>query len=215
MNGKYFLVGILLTVALSVAIVVAYPHLATSIPTHWNIHNQPNGHGPKWMLFVLGPGIMAATMLLMYFLPWLSPKNFEVEAFRSTFLQIMLILVSVFAYFDAVILWAALGHPINVGRAIVGGVCLLFATLGNLMGKVRRNFYVGIRTPWSLANERVWNATHRVAAKTFVLGGLLGFAVTLAGRGVPLVTFALAASALIPVVYSLTYYKQLQRRGEL
>jgi uncharacterized membrane protein len=215
MTGKYFLVGILLTVALSVAIVAAYPHLPNSIPTHWNIHNQPNGHSPKWMLFVLGPGLMLGIMLVMYFLPWLSPKNFEVGSFRSTYLQIMLILVSGFAYFDAVILWAALGSPLNVSRATVGGVCLLFASLGNLLGKVRRNFYLGVRTPWSLANERVWNATHRVAAKTFVVGGLLGFAVTLAGRGLLLVTFALAASALIPVVYSLTYYKQLQRRGEL
>src|ERR1039458_498530 len=215
MTGKYYLVGMLLTAAVLVATLVAYPHLPPSVATHWDIHNQPNGYSPKWALYLIGPGLMAGTILLMYFLPWLSPKHFEVDSFRPTYLRIMLMLVSMLAYFYAVILWAGIGHPLNVGRAIVGGVCLLFALLGNVMGKIRRNFYIGLRTPWALANERVWNATHRFAAKTFVAGGLAGLALTAAGLdGWP--TFvALMAGALVPVVYSLVFYKQLERHGQL
>jgi uncharacterized membrane protein len=205
----------LLTAAVLVATVVAYPHLPSSVATHWNMHNQPNGYTPKWALFLVGPGFMAGMMLLMYFLPWLSPKNFEVDSFRSTYLQVMLMLVTMVAYFCAVVLWAGVGHPLNVGRAIVGGVCLLFALLGNLMGKVRRNFYIGIRTPWALANERVWNATHRFAAKTLVAGGLAGLALTAAGLNDRSVIVVLLAGALVPVLYSLVFYKQLERRGEL
>jgi uncharacterized membrane protein len=215
MNGKYYLVGMLLTAAVLVATVVAYPHLPSSVATHWNMQNQPNGYSPKWALFLIGSGFMAGMMLLMYFLPWLSPKNFEVDSFRSTYLQIMLMLVTMVAYFYAVILWAGVGHPLNVGRAIVGGVCLLFALLGNLMGKVRRNFYIGVRTPWALANERVWNATHRFAAKTLVAGGLAGLALTAAGLNGRPVIVVLLAGAFVPVVYSLVFYKQLERRGEL
>jgi uncharacterized membrane protein len=158
---------------------------------------------------------MAAMMLLMYLLPWLSPKHFEVDSFRSTYLQIMLMLVSMFAYFYTVMLWAGLGHPLNVGRAIVGGICLIFTLLGNLMGKVRRNFYVGIRTPWSLANERVWNATHRFAAKAIVVGGLVGLALTATGLVTWPVFAVLLAAWVVPVVYSLVFYKQLERRGEI
>ena len=216
MNGsKYYLVGMLLATAVLVATVVAYPHLPSSVATHWNMHNQPNGYSPKWALFLIGPGFMAGIMLLMYFLPWLSPKNFEVDSFRSTYLQIMLMLVSMVAYFYAVTLWAGVGHPINVGRATVGGVCLLFALLGNLTGKIRRNFYIGVRTPWALANERVWNATHRFAAKTLVAGGLVGLTLTAAGLNSQPVIVVLLAGALVPVVYSLVFYKQLERRGEL
>ncbi|MGA2483411.1 MAG: SdpI family protein [Candidatus Acidiferrales bacterium] len=214
-TGKYYLVGMLLTAAVLVATVVAYPHLPSSVATHWDMHNQPNGYSPKWALYLIGPGFMAGMMLLMYFLPWLSPKHFEVDSFRSTYLQIMLMLVSMLAYFYAVILWAGVGHPLNVGRAIVGGVCLLFALLGNLMGKIRRNFYIGVRTPWTLANERVWNATHRFAAKTFVVGGLAGLALTAAGLAGWQAFVALMVGALVPVVYSLAFYKQLERRGEL
>ena len=215
MTRKYYLIAMLLTLAVLVATVVAYPRLPDSLATHWNLHNQPNGYSPKWTLFITGPGLMILAMLLMYFLPWLSPKNFEVDSFRSTYLQIMLMLVCMVAYFYAVTLWAGLGHGLDVGRAIIGGVCLIFALLGNLMGKVRRNFYIGVRTPWSLANERVWNATHRVAAKTLVAGGLLGLALTAAGLDGRSVIVVILAAAIVPIVYSLVFYKQLERRGEL
>jgi len=174
MSRKYYLVAMLLTAGILAATAVVYPHLPSSVATHWNLHNQPNGYSQKWTLFLIGPGMMVAMMLLMYALSWLSPKNFEVDSFRSTYLQIMLMLVGMMAYFQVVILWANTGHPLNVGRAIVGGICLIFTLLGNLMGKVRRNFYVGIRTPWALSNERVWNATHRFAGKTIVACGLAG-----------------------------------------
>ena len=215
MSGKYYLIGIVLTTAALVATMVAYPHLPNTIATHWNMQNQPNGYSPKWSLFLIGPGLMAAMMLLMYLLPWLSPRNFEVDSFRSTYLQIMLILICLLGYLYAVTLWAGLGRSTDVGRAIVGGICLLFALLGNLMGKVRRNFYIGIRTPWTLANERVWNATHRFAAKTFVLGGIAGLVLTALGLNGILVVAVLLIAAFMPVVYSLVFYKQLERREEL
>src|SRR5579872_3915586 len=100
MTSKYhYLVGILLTATALVATVIAYPQLPSSVATHWDIHNQPNGYSPKWVLYFLGPGLMAGMMLFMYSLRWLSPKHFEVDGFRSTYLQIMLILVSILAYF--------------------------------------------------------------------------------------------------------------------
>jgi uncharacterized membrane protein len=96
-----------------------------------------------------------------------------------------------------------------------GGVCLLIALMGNVMGKVRRNFFVGIRTPWTIADERVWNATHRMAAKTFFAGGLLGLLAMILRAPFWLAMTAIVVAALVPVLYSLVFYKQLQGRGEL
>jgi uncharacterized membrane protein len=215
MTRIYFPIAALLVVASFVATLFVYPQLPNLVPTHWDLHNQVNGYSPKWTLFLFGPGLMAGMIVLFYFLPWLSPKQFEVDTFRSTYLHIMLIIVAMFGYFQAVILWTGVGHAMDVGRAIVGGLCLLFALLGNVLGKVRRNFYIGVRTPWALANERVWNATHRFAAKTFVAGGVVGLVLTLTGMtGWPAFA-ALMAGALAPVAYSLVFYKQLERRGEL
>jgi immunity protein, SdpI family len=150
-----------------------------------------------------------------YCLPWFSPKNFGVDSFRCTYLQIVPVLLCVGAYFYGVLLWADFGHAVNMGPALVGGGCLAVVLLGNLMGKIRRNFYMGVRTPWALANERVWNATHRLAAKTMVASGLVGLALTAAGLDFWLVLAVLMIGLLIPAVYSLTFYKQLERRGEL
>jgi uncharacterized membrane protein len=215
MTRKYYFIGIVLTAAVFVAILIAYPQLPNQVPTHWNMQGQANDYSAKWTLFLIGPGLMAGILLLFYFLPWLSPKHWEVDTFQFTYLYIMVVLVSMLAYFTGVSLWVSLGYAANVDRAIVGGICLLFALLGNVMGKVRRNFYIGVRTPWALANERVWNATHRFAAKTFVLGGVIGLALTAIGVKGWLPFAALMASALVPVVYSLVVYKQLKRRGEL
>ncbi len=167
------------------------------------------------MLYILGPGILAGIVLLTWLLPWLSPKHFEVESFRSTYLQIMLMMAGMFAYIDATILWTGLGHNIYVGRTSLLGISIFFVLMGNVMGKIRRNFFIGVRTPWALANERVWNATHRLAAKTFFAGGLAGIALIATGLNdwPPLVV--LVTGAFIPVLYSLYFYKQLERRGEL
>lgn len=210
---KYYLAGVVLTVAALAATVAAYPHLPDSIARHWDIHGVPNGYSPRWTAY-FGPAFMAGIMLLMRMLPWLSPKHYEVESFRSTYLQVMLIMLGMLAYADGLILWIGVGHSVDVRRVILGGVCLLFVLLGNLMGKIRRNFYIGIRTPWSLANERVWNATHRLAGKTFVLGGLAGLVLVVMGLGIWPVA-ALITGGLIPVLYSLYFYKQLERHGEL
>jgi uncharacterized membrane protein len=69
----------------------------------------------------------------------------------------MLMLFCMMAYVCAVILWAGIGHSIDEGRTVVGGICLLFAVMGNVMGKVRRNFFIGVRTPMDARSEGVWN----------------------------------------------------------
>ena len=127
----------------------------------------------------------------------------------------MIVLLCMMVYFHALVLWAALGRSVDMTRAIIGGVCLLFALLGNVLGKVRRNFYIGIRTPWTIANETVWNATHRLGGKLFFLCGLVGFVLALLRAPFWLVGGILAAGAAVPVIYSLVLYKKLERRGEV
>lgn len=212
---RYFLGAAAVILATLVGIIVAYPQLPAMVPVHWNAHGQVNGWAPRWQLFLYGPGVMLALVGIFAALPWLSPKRFEVDSFRPTYLYIMIVIVAIFAYIQILTLLTALGPALDVGRAVEGGISLLIALLGNVLGKVRRNFYVGVRTPWTIANERVWNATHRLAAKTFFAGGLLGLIAVLF-RGpfwLPIALFLVAA--FIPVVYSLIFYKQLEHRGEL
>jgi uncharacterized membrane protein len=214
-NQRYYLGAAAVILAMLIATVVAYPQLPNTVPIHWNAHGQANGWGPKWSLFLWGPGMMAALVLLFAALPWLSPRKFEVDSFRSTYLYIMIVLVSMLAYIHLLSLAAGLGMAIDVGRAVIGGICLFIALLGNVLGKVRRNFYIGIRTPWTIADERVWNKTHRLAAKTCFACGLIGLVAVILGAPFWLPLATVIAGPTIPAIYSLVFYKQLERRGEL
>jgi uncharacterized membrane protein len=214
MTRKLLFIALLLIVAELGATAVLYPHMPERVPMHWNLHGQADGFGPRAGLFFFGPGMLAGLLLLAALLPWLSPRRFSISTFEETYSRIFVNILLLLAYIHAVMLWAASVHAIDPGRAITAGACLLMVLLGNLMGKVRRNFYIGIRTPWTLASERVWNATHRFGARAMVLAGLLGCILAASG-------FYLAAIALLclgsaaPVLYSLLYSKQLERRGEL
>lgn len=212
---KYYLGAIAVIIAVFVGIAVAYPQLPARVPLHWDAHGRVNGWGPKWTLFLWGPGMMAGFVVLFRALPWLSPKKFEVDSFRDTYLYIMVVIVSMMAYINLLTLAAALGMVLDISRAVIGGIALLVALLGNVLGKVRRNFYIGVRTPWTIASEHVWNSTHRFAAKTMFVGGLAALAVAVFGGPFWLALVAILAGSLVPVVYSLVLYKQLEHKGQL
>jgi uncharacterized membrane protein len=214
-NRKYYLGAAALILATLAGTAVAYPHLPNIVPMHWDFQGHVNGSGPKWWLFLTGPGAMLFIILMFSALPWLSPKKFEVDSFRATYLYIMIVIVGMMAYVHLLILGSALGVALDVSRAVEGGVCLLIALLGNVLGKVRRNFFVGVRTPWTLASEQVWNATHRFAAKTFFAGGLLGLLAVILRAPLWLPIAAILIAALGPAIYSLVFYKQLERRDAL
>lgn len=214
MTRKLLVFELLLIAAAIAATILLYPHLPVRVATHWGMNGEPNGYSARSTLWVIGPGFMALVLGLTAALPWLSPKRFDVEAFRPTYTFIMLAVFLMMAYCYGIILWSGVGLQIDIMRFVVGGVCLFIAAIGNVLSKVRRNFYIGVRTPWTLANERVWHATHRFAAKCFVIAGLVGLVLALAG--VPFGPIAvILAGALAPVVYSLVFYKQLERHGEL
>ncbi len=114
-----------------------------------------------------------------------------------------------------VTLWGGVNGRIDIARALFGGIFGFLALIGNYLSKVRRNFWMGVRTPWTLANDIVWERTHRFAAWMFTAAGIIGFVVSIAGLN-PLWSLGLIlVAALTPVIYSLVIYKQLERRGQL
>ncbi|WP_337176530.1 DUF1648 domain-containing protein [Paludisphaera sp.] len=197
----------------------AYPNLPDSIPIHWNIHGQVDGWGSRASVFLM-PGVATGLLVLFAFLPALSPKSFEVDSFRPTYLYILAVTVGLFAFIQVVILAATFQEIrgerwVDIGRALVAGIFVFFGLMGNVMGKVRKNFYIGIRVPWTLASDRVWNDTHRLAAWLMVGGSVVGLALVLLGAPLPAAFGVLLGVALAPIVYSFLRYKSLERRGAL
>jgi uncharacterized membrane protein len=213
-RNYYFLIAATVIVATLVVTALLYPHLPDQIPKHWNFKGEIDHYGSRQSVFML-PGFMVGALLLFAVLPWLSPKRFEVDTFRSTYLYLMILVLALIAYLHALILWAAFSRPLDMPRSLMGALFLFLILIGNVLGKVKRNFYIGVRTPWTLASEKVWYATHRFAAKAFVAAGFLGLLSVIIGMPQAVGLSILIAAALASVIYSLVYYKRLERLGEL
>lgn len=228
---RWLVVSILLTVAAFAASAYVYFFQYDSLPeqiaVHWNIRGEPDRIVPRadaWMNFWLCPLAMVLMVVLTVVLPWISPRQFEIERFRPTWEYVMALVVGLFAFIDAALLMGSWGRTLPLGRLFVAVMMLFFALLGNVLGRVKRNFWMGVRTPWTLANESVWNQTHRMAGWLWVAGGLIGFVTVLI---LPLVTsvsepavlvgafIGIMIIALYPVGYSLVLYKRLERQGKV
>jgi uncharacterized membrane protein len=214
MTRFYWGIAILLTIGVFVVSLVLYPQLPERIPTHWNIRGEIDGYGKKtWAVFLM-PAAMVVMMGVFAILPWLSPKPFTLNSFRTTYYFIVMLVLGLFAYIHVLTLFAAHNRAFDFPRTMLGGMFLFFALLGNVLGKVKRNFYVGIRVPWTLASERVWNETHRLAAWLMVGAGLLGFLMVVFKAPILIPCVILGVAFIVPIVYSFVLSKRLEASGE-
>jgi uncharacterized membrane protein len=146
----------------------------------------------------------------MLLIPRMSPQGFRVERFRRVFGIIQVAIVAFLFLVSALVLLAGAGVPIPIDRVIVASTGVLLTVLGNFMGKVTKNFFVGIRTPWTLANDEVWLRTHRLGGRLFVAAGAVIIVSGLLRGGVVPVLVAVAAAAAIPIVYSYLIYRRIE-----
>jgi uncharacterized membrane protein len=217
---RWFYLSVLLTAAAAAfslyLYLFAYDRLPERIPIHWDLAGEADGYAGRGAALLVTPLAMLGLVGLTLLLPWLSPKQFEVDAFRTCYEYVMMLIVALVGYIHVLVLWGSLrGEQAGLGRWLVAGLFLFFALLGNVLGQVRRNFWMGVRTPWTLASESVWIRTHRLAAWLFVAAGVFGFAATLLGVPLAWCFAGILAAALLPAVYSLVLYKRLERQGKL
>jgi uncharacterized membrane protein len=191
-----------------------YSQLPERMPSHWNIRGEVDGWMTRPWGAGFGVGFAGLFAVLLVALPWLSPRNFTVDNFREAFNYIMFGTVLFMGYLQVVILQAGLHPNQDVSKPMIAGIALFMAFIGNLLGKVRRNFWIGIRTPWTLASDEVWFATHRLAARLMVVAGLLGAVLVFCGVSFTVVFVLVIASAIIPTIYSAIISKRLEHRGE-
>lgn len=189
---------------------IMYARLPDLIPTHWNARGQVNGFTPKpWGPFVL-PLLMLGVYLLLVVIPRISPRGYRVERFQGAFEITQSAVIAFLFLVNTLVLFAGIGVPVPMHRAVNAALGLLFVLLGNFMGKFTRNFFAGIRTPWTLASDEVWLRTHRLGGKLLVLAGIVVFVSGLLGGGGVWALGAIGIAVGIPVVYSYILYRRIE-----
>lgn len=195
----------------------AFPQLPPTVPSHWNLHGEVTGYAPRWVAAFLLPATLLGMRVGATWLPRLDPLGKNYERFIDTYWVVVNSVLLVMGVLHVAMLANGLGAPVSMGRLAPAGLGILLMLLGNVLGRVEPNWFVGIRTPWTLSSEQVWRKTHRVGAWVFVAAGagLAGISLTPGLVSIPVLACALGVVAVVPVVYSYYLWKAEQHGTSL
>jgi len=201
------LIFIMAIIAISL---VSAPCLADRLPSHWNARGEVDGYSSKNFALFFYPAITLFVYLLMVLLPKIDPFRKNYEKFKKPYYFIRLFLIIFFFALYSYMILAGVGYKFNMKYFMIPTLSLLFLGIGSLMPKIKRNFFVGFRTPWTLQNDEVWEKTHKFGGKTFmVVGALCFFSIFFGDYSFPIFITAIIVGALIPLSYSYYLYRKL------
>lgn len=211
MRHKNLIISTLITILITWIVAVIYSgYLPDPVPTHWNIDGEIDGWTAKpWGVYII-PIISTLTTGLLLFLPKIAPKGFRLEGALKVYylltlvIAIFMLLIMIFTFS------AAQNQNFNMTTWIMSGIGLLFIIIGNYLTKIPKNFFLGIRTPWTLSSDTVWYKTHRLSAWVFIIAGLVMMLSPITPYQQTILITVIIATAAIPILYSLYVYKKVE-----
>ena len=168
---------VVLLAAPFVALAIYWNDLPARVPIHWNFRGQVDGWSAKtpWIFMIPLTGL--GVTVLLRILPWFDPKLRPTSGEESRMSAILpIVRVATLGLLDTIFfaqIATALGRDVPGGRIIITSVLVFFIILGNYLGTGRPNYFVGIRTPWTLEDPETWRATHRLGGRLMFFGGLI------------------------------------------
>lgn len=202
---------VLILIAISiVAGVLLWDQLPDQMASHWNANDQVDGYMPKfWGVFMM-PLIVLGMYVLFLVIPGIDPLKANIAQFRGAF-NLFIVLISVFMlYIHGLTLAWSLGYQdFKMSAAMLPFMGVLFIFIGYMLRQAKRNFFIGIRTPWTLSSDTVWEKTHQLGSILFMVSGVLAFIGSFLGGELAFWLFfvPLMGSALFLVIYSYILYR--------
>jgi uncharacterized membrane protein len=199
---------ILLAVIPIAYLLINWRILPDQMPIHFDIDGAPNGYGSKFVFILLPLG----TYLLMLVLPFIDPRKSNYEIFSETYFKLRIILGLFIGLINTAIIYNVLHNIEKMGLFVPFSVFLLFTLIGNYMGTVRQNYFIGIKVPWTLNSEEVWTRTHKMAGKLWFWSGIVGVASLFVVKDpifvmIPIVLIII----VVPVIYSYIIYQKITK----
>lgn len=184
------------------------------LPVHWGFSGEIDNYGPKYFY----PLMNIVLYLLLLIIPRIDPRKKNYTIFSSTYYKLRLIFTIFFSILFFMVIYSAIHPNIDLGRLMPAGFLFLFSLIGNFLGTIRSNYFVGIRTPWTLNNDEVWRKTHFIAGKLWFYLGLVGGVIIIFLDKKTAQYFAISILVLlfiVPVIYSYLYYSKINSKKEL
>ena len=168
------IIVLLLIVGATVAGLLLWNRLPELMASHWNVNDQVDGYMPKfWGVFML-PLMSLGMTLLFLVIPNIDPLKANIAQFREAFNLFIVLIVGFMVYIHTLTLQWSLGYTnFGMSKAMLPAMGLLFIFIGYMLRQAKRNFFIGIRTPWTLSSDKVWDETHRLGSILFMVSGVL------------------------------------------
>lgn len=210
MRSRWF--GLVIAALAVVMSIWAYPQLPPTVATHWSLNGTPDGFSSRWWAVAIVPIVLVFMTVVFNVLPKIDPRHENYAKFLSSYWLIANAVIVFLLVAHGLIIAAGLGFSIKIDRLMPLGIGLLFVFLGNFLTRVEPNWFVGIRTPWTLSSDTVWRRTHRTGGWVFVIGGLVLASTALLPRAafLPLLIATIVVMPAIPIVQSYVLWKREQ-----
>ena len=187
--------------------IVFYSRLPEQVATHWGSDNQVNGYSSRNMAAFGIPAFMLLMAVIVNVIPVIDPKRENIRRSKELMAIVRWFIVLLAVMVQLVIVLSAVGISINVGSVVSVPIALLFVVIGNYLPKCRQNYTLGIKLPWTLADEENWTRTHRLAGYVWMSGGILMMILGFFHME-PLYFTVFLSMILIPGVYSYLIYRK-------
>lgn len=186
-----------------------YPRMQESVVTHWNISGEPDGYSGKLFGLFLVPVLLLILCVFLYYIPHIDPLRANVAKFRKYYDRFILLFAAFMFYVHAIVVLWNLGYEFNFGQAVVPAFSALFYYVGVLVKNAKMNWFIGIRTPWTLSSEKVWDKTHKTGGdmfRAFGIASLVGIFIPEAAFGI--IIGGAVAVAVWAFVYSYSEFRK-------
>jgi len=187
-----------------------YPKMPDTVASHWNERGEVNGYMSKfWGLFLM-PIISVIMFLFFLLIPKIDPLKENIDKFRKYFDNFILLIILFLFYIYLLTIFWNLDKRFDMGSFIVPPIGILFYYAGILVENAKRNWFIGIRTPWTLSSDNVWDKTHKLGGKLFKIGGII----TVFGVFFPKYSFYFIFPIFFVSIY-LFIYSYLEHKKEI
>lgn len=206
------------TIILSIAAIglglALEPRFPEQMAVHWNEQGVADGYGSRFMGIWFLPLMTIGLTLLLLGIPRIDPLKKNIDQFKKEYYTFILLFVFFFIYLHGISLLFNLGVQFNLLTVMIPAFAGFFYYIGVMMEKAKRNYFIGVRTPWTLADDEVWNETHRVGAKGFKIGGVITLlGVVFPSLAIWLMMVPLLVVSVFIVVYSYVVFRRLHPNG--
>ena len=193
--------------------VYVYPLMPQEIATHWGASGKADGFMDKGIGLFLLPIITAGIFLLLKLIPKIDPLKKNIEKFQKQFDGFILLMTNFMLYIHILSVAWNLGYKFDMGTYMLPALGLLFYYIGILNENSKRNWFIGIRTPWTISSDVVWNKTHKLGGILFKACGVIAFAsILVPGYSIYFVIGPVILSSIYLFIYSyLEYQKEMKK----